>query len=144
MVKMVKLLVGTKGSGKSKKMIEMANGQVGDVKGHIIFIDDDNRNIYELHHNVRFINMEGYPVKNEGEFFGFLCGIVSNDFDIDTIYIDGLKNITQSSDESMIPYFNRLNKFGEKYSVKFVISLSGEPKDVSPELKDMVIEIEKE
>ena len=139
---MVKLLVGKKGAGKSKKMIKMANTEVGDVKGHIIFIDDDNRNIYELHHNVRFINMEGYPVKTECEFFGFLCGIVSNDFDIDTIYIDGLKNITQIKDEDMESYFTRLGKFGEKYSVKFVISVSGELETMSDAVKAMALEIE--
>ncbi len=90
---MIQILVGEKGEGKTKRLIDMSNeaGKLSD--GHIVFIDDDNRHMYDLHYNIRFVDTTGFVIEDQRIFFGFICGILSQDGDIEKIYIDGLNNI---------------------------------------------------
>ena len=90
---MIQILAGEKGEGKTKRLIDMANeaGKLSD--GHIVFIDDDSRHMYDLHYNIRFVDTTGFIMEDQRIFFGFICGILSQDRDIDKIYIDGLNNI---------------------------------------------------
>ena len=88
---MVKLLVGHKGSGKTKQMIDLANESVENSKGSIIFINKNHRLMYDLKYRIRVICMEDFEhVTNSDEYIGFLYGIISSDHDIETIYIDSI------------------------------------------------------
>ena len=89
---MIKIIAGEKGEGKTKKLIEMANEAAKTAKGHVVFIDDDNRHMYDLHYNIRFVKTN-YKMDDQRILFGFICGILSQDSDIEQIYIDGLHNI---------------------------------------------------
>ena len=93
MVKVVKMVTGGKGSGKSKRMIEMANELIDCGKGHVVYIDIDKRPMYDLQHQIRFTSMDDYPARGEKGFLGFLCGMIANDHDIEAIFIDGLLKI---------------------------------------------------
>ena len=88
---MVKVLVGNKGSGKTKKMIELANTAIEEAKGSIIFINKNTRLTYDLDYKIRVICMDDFiHITNEDEYIGFLFGIISSDNDIETIYLDGV------------------------------------------------------
>ena len=88
---MVKILIGHKGSGKTKRMIDLVNDQVQTAKGSIIFINKNSRLIYDLDYKIRVVCMEDFPhVTNEDEYIGFLFGIMSADNDIETIFLDGI------------------------------------------------------
>ncbi|MBR4861297.1 MAG: hypothetical protein IKU09_03755, partial [Firmicutes bacterium] len=88
---MVKLLVGHKGSGKTKKMIDLANEMVENSKGSTIFINKNQRLMYDLKYRIRVICMEDFEhVTNSDEYIGFLYGIISSDHDIETIFIDSI------------------------------------------------------
>ena len=88
---MVKLLVGHKGSGKTKQMIDLANESVETSKGSIIFINKNHRLMYDLKYRIRVICMEDFEhVTNSDEYIGFLYGIISSDHDIETIFIDSI------------------------------------------------------
>ena len=88
---MVKLLVGHKGKGKTKKMIELANCCVEETKGSTVFINKNSRLIYDLDYKIRVICMEDFVhITNEDEYIGFLFGIISSDNDIQTIFLDGI------------------------------------------------------
>lgn len=123
---MVKLIAGKKGSGKSKRIMKMANEAVEDSQGHMIFIDDDKRAIYDLKHDLRFVNMEEFPVETSDEFLGFLCGLISNDYDIEKIYIDGILNVVKMDIAQLSPWINKLNKIAEKNQIEFIVALSHE------------------
>jgi hypothetical protein len=98
---MIRLIYGKKGSGKSKKLLDMANGEVESAAGNIVYIDDNNRCIYDLNHEIRFINTSDYGIDNVDKLYGFVCGILSGDFDISSIYIDGLKKLIKKEDKDL-------------------------------------------
>jgi len=121
---MISLLIGSKGTGKTKKIIGLANEEVEKSKGNIIFVDDDKRHMYDLKHDLRFISMDEYPVNNMDEFFGFLCGIISNDYDINKIYIDGLLKVMDTSLNELPKLIGKLENMSNKYEIDFFMTIS--------------------
>ncbi len=90
---MIGVIFGEKGTGKTKQILEMANKSVLTAKGNTIFIDDDTSYIYDLSRKARFINASDYGISTPKMLYGFLCGLAASDFDLETIYIDGLLSI---------------------------------------------------
>lgn len=132
-------MAGEKGKGKTKNLIKMANEASKSSKGHVVFIDDDRRHIYDLDHQIRFIEANEFPIDNLNEFFGFICGIISEDFDIDHIFIDGLLKVANIDENMSSVLIDKLNELSEKFNIKFVISLSCKV-DILPEnLKDYLV-----
>jgi hypothetical protein len=121
---MVKLIAGKKGTGKSKEIVKLANDNVKLSKGNSIFIDDDKRAMYNLHHDVRFINLGEFPISQKSELLGFICGLVSNNYDIDNIYIDGILNCIKVDMEQLPAWFNKLSDISTAYNIDFTITLS--------------------
>ncbi len=121
---MISLLIGSKGTGKTKKIIGLANEEVKSAKGNIIFVDDDKRHMYDLKHDLRFISMDEYPIYNVDEFFGFLCGIISNDYDINKIYIDGLLKVMKTDCNELPSLVSKLEKISTKYEIDFFMTIS--------------------
>ncbi|MCL2322626.1 MAG: hypothetical protein FWC47_11060 [Oscillospiraceae bacterium] len=120
---MVHLILGERGSGKSKKIIEMANNQVENCTGDIVFIDDDKRPIHELHRNIRFVTTSDYRITSSTIFYGFLCGIMSQNYDIQFIFIDGVSNIIEQENlGDMKDLFLNLKEIAEKWNIEFYIS----------------------
>jgi hypothetical protein len=124
---MVKLLVGHKGSGKTKTMIELANTQVEDSKGSIIFINKNSRLIYDLDYRIRVICMEDFVhITNEDEYVGFLFGIISSNSDIETIYLDGIMRHADFSLEGLPQFLEKIKVISKDYGIDFIISVSAE------------------
>lgn len=136
---MVKLIAGKKGTGKSKKLIKMANEEVKAASGNVIYIDDDKRHMYDLDHSLRFINMEDYPVETPNEFFGFLCGLISNDYDIETIYIDGIMNVMDAKVEEIPKWTDRVRAIGEEHDIKFYLTWSYAIDELPAEFDDILM-----
>jgi hypothetical protein len=106
---MIRLIYGKKGSGKSKKLLDMANADVDNASGNIVYIDDNNRCIYDLKHEIRFINTADYGIDNADKLYGFVCGILSGNFDISSIYIDGLKKFIKKEDKDLEELLSRFD-----------------------------------
>ena len=124
---MVRLVVGTKGTGKTKKMIEMANHRAENSKGNIVFINKDHRLMYDLNHNIRVITMDDYEgITNPDEYIGFLYGIISSDHDIELIFIDSLLKHADINAEDVPRFLDRLRSLSEKYEKEFIVSISME------------------
>ena len=96
---MIHLIYGKKGSGKSKKLLDIANAEVSNASGNIVYVDDNTRCMYDLKHEIRFINTTDYGINTAQKLYGFICGILSGDFDISTIYIDGIKKMVKDDEE---------------------------------------------
>lgn len=136
---MVKFFIGEKGEGKTKKLIEMANDTIKDSHGHTVFIDADNRHMYDLHYDIRFVETSDFPLSNYRELIGFIFGILSQDSDIEIVFVDGLYNIVENiSREDLIKLAIKLKSISEKYSIEFIISANISDDDVPVEIKDMV------
>jgi hypothetical protein len=137
---MVQILAGEKGEGKTKRLIEMANTALKDLDGHVVYIDDDNRHIYDLHYDIRFVEVKEFPIANYGEFIGFIYGIFSQDRDIQKVFIDGIyKVIAKLDNDDLIKLVAKLKELSEKYKVDFVIAANTNPADLPSEINDVLI-----
>lgn len=136
---MIKLITGGKGTGKTKKMIDMANQLVNNGKGNVVFLDDDNRHMYDLKHAIRFISLHEYPVNDEKSFLGFLCGVIAEDHDIEVIFIDGLLKIADVSIDNVSKIIDQIETLSQNHSVDFIVSLHCEPSNLPHELKEYTV-----
>ncbi len=137
---MIQILIGEKGEGKTKRLIDMANeaGKLSD--GHIVFIDDDNRHMYDLHYNIRFVDTTGFKMEDQRIFFGFICGILSQDGDIEKIYIDGLNNIVEyMTDDDLFSFINELERLSGKANVDFIMTISRDKNTIPEAIKSYLI-----
>lgn len=128
---MVKLLIGHKGAGKTKQMIALANDQVEHSDGSIIFINKNERLMYDLKYRIRVVCMEDFEhVTNSDEYIGFLYGIISSDHDIETIYIDSILKHADFSLGDLPEFLGRLHNISKNYGMDFVVSLSADKEEM--------------
>ena len=124
---MVKLIVGHKGSGKTKKMIDMANSSLDTVNGSIVFINKNSRLIYDLDYKIRVVCMEDFPhITNEDEYIGFLFGVMSSDNDIETIFLDGIMRHRDFALEILPSFIEKIKVISKESGIDFVLSVSAE------------------
>ena len=128
---MVKLLIGHKGAGKTKLMVEMANDEIERSNGSVIFINKNSRLMYDLKYRIRVVCMEDFEhITNSDEYIGFIYGIISSDHDIETIYIDSILKHTDVSLGDMPEFLSRLKNISKNYGMDFVVSLSAEQEEM--------------
>lgn len=122
---MVKLLIGHKGSGKTKKMVDMANTSLDKVKGSVVFINKNQRLMYDLKYQIRVVCMEDFKhITNIDEYIGFLYGIISQDHDIEIIFIDSILRHADVKLEDLEEFLSRLDSISKRYDLDFVVSIS--------------------
>jgi len=122
---MIEIICGEKGKGKTKKLLEKVNHTVSTVTGSVVYLDKSQKHMYELNNKVRLINVVDYPITNCDEFLGFICGIVSQDHDLEEMYLDSFLTIASvETDDEICHAIQKLDIISEKYNVKFVLSVS--------------------
>lgn len=137
---MVQLIVGKKGKGKTKIILDMVNKEVSAVSGNIVYLDKGNDHMYELNNKVRLINVKDYGVANADEFVGFVRGIVSQDHDLEQIYFDGFMKIscTEGTDQ-VEEVINKLDSISDTYGFKVIASISFDEAELPESLKSKVV-----
>ena len=141
---MIQIILGDKGSGKTKRLIDLVNESLKSEHGDIIFIDDDKRYMYDLRHEIRFVDASEYPVGHKctaNEMLGFLCGILSTNFDITLIAMDAFKKLVRTplEDEEMKSFFEKLEMLSERSKCNFLISVSAAEDSVPEYISKYVI-----
>ena len=137
---MVKILAGEKGEGKTKRMIDMANAAGKEAKGNIVFVDDDNSHMYDLHYSVRFVETLKFIMEDPQVFRGFVCGILSQNSDIETIYIDGLNHIMDRiSDADFTAFIQELDKTSKEAEMDMVMIISRKTDALPAEVQQYLI-----
>ena len=135
---MVKFIVGEKGTGKSKKLVALANETAKTTEGSLVFIDDNRVPSLSLDKSIRLVVSSGYNISNYQEFLGFICGILSQNNDIVEIFIDGLGNIIKNiSDVDLINFANKLTTTSKENNVNFIITINKSHDAFPPELSSM-------
>lgn len=124
---MIEIIAGENGKGKTKHLLDRVTEAVKTVPGNIVFLDKSQKHMYELHNRVRLINVADYPINNCDEFMGFICGIASQDNDLEEMYLDSFLTIANLTLEDLTPAIEKLDVISEKYGIKFVLSVSGNP-----------------
>ena len=122
---MVQLIVGVKGEGKTKKMLEHVHNILASTDGNVVYLDKSTQNMH-------LINVTEYPIQNTDQFIGFVCGICSQDYDLQEIYLDGFLKIAKLEGQDISSTLSQLNQISEQFHVNMVLSVSM-AKDQIPE-----------
>ena len=136
---MVKVLYGEKGTGKTKILIETANRLASQDLGDVVFIDDSNQLMYDLKREVRFVNINDFPIKTDTALSGFICGAISQNFDIKAICIDGLAYILKQGVESLDGVLSSFKHISESLNIDFYISINGKKESMPEFIKEYLV-----
>ena len=127
---MIKVVYGAKGTGKTKIMIDAANATVAVAKGHMIFITDSKRGMYDLEREVRFIDTSDYDIAGEAALCGFIKGVIAGNNDNEYVYIDGVVRIAGKPVQEMAAFFYMLEKVAKESGVTITVSVSAEKEEL--------------
>ena len=136
---MVQFIVGEKGKGKTKQLLDKVNSEIKAISGSIVYLDKSSKHMYELNNKVRLIDVSQYMIENSDEFIGFICGILSQDHDLQQMYFDSFLKISVLEGKDMTDTIRKLEKISEAFKVDFVLSVSVNEKDLPEEYKSKVI-----
>ena len=121
---MVSLIVGQKGKGKTKELLDRVNADVKNVSGNIVYLDKDTAHMYELNNKIRLINVSEFDISSSDQFYGFVAGIISQNHDIQEVFIDSYAKISQQVDKDITENVEKLAALSDKYKVDMVLSVS--------------------
>lgn len=137
---MVQLIVGKKGKGKTKIILDMVNKEIATASGNIVYLDKSNDHMYELNNKVRLINVKDYGVSNADEFIGFIRGIVSQDHDLEHIYLDGFLKISCLDETDRVEeVLTKLDRISDTYGFKIIASVSIDEAELPESLKSKIV-----
>ena len=136
---MVQLIVGKKGKGKTKQLLDKVNSEVKDIAGSIAYLDKSTKHMYELNNKVRLIDVSRYMIENESEFLGFVCGIISQDHDLEQMYFDSFLKIAALEDKDISAVVEKLERMSDFFQVDFILSVSRDDSELPESVKDKII-----
>ncbi len=127
---MIQIIAGLQGAGKTRSLIDLANQEAKTTKGHLVYVDADSSHILQLNHDIRLIKTDEYPLVKPEEFFGFVCGVLSQDYDIVTVYVDGLLKNAKTDISKAGGLIEKICAVSEHTGVNFIISVCCDPADL--------------
>lgn len=136
---MVQIIAGRKGKGKTKFLLDKANEAVKESRGSIVYLDKSSKHMYELNTKVRLINVSSYPVRSYNAFIGFLCGMLSQDHDLEQIYLDSFLKLAHLEGKDIAEAIDELSALSEEYKVTFVLSVSQDEAELPENAKDKIV-----
>ncbi|WP_313132260.1 twitching motility protein PilT [Anaerocolumna sp.] len=135
---MIQIIAGEKGKGKTKILIEKANNAVKEAKGSIVYLDKSNKHMYELSNKIRLINVKSYCIDNYSEFLGFICGLISQDHDLEHIFLDSFLKVANIDNSDLLPTLEKLEHISNEFNIDFILSLSRDEIDLPEPAKKFV------
>ena len=139
---MVRLIVGNKGKGKTTEILAKANEAIKEATGSVVYLDKSSKHMYDLHRNIRLIDVSRFPITNSEQFVGFVCGIISQDHDLQEMYLDGFLKCTKLSEEDVDEInatISELDAVSTAFNIDFYISASIDVETLVPALKERVV-----
>ena len=137
-MRMVQLIVGNKGKGKTKFLLEKVNNDVKEAVGSVVYLDKSPKHMYELNNKVRLIDVSDYMIENTDGFLGFVSGIISQDHDLQQMYFDSFLKIAKAEAKDMASVVEKLDKISSKFGVDFVVSVSADEEDLPEAVKSNI------
>lgn len=136
---MIQIIAGKKGKGKTKQLLDKVNSEIKSAHGNIVYLDKSSKHMYELNNKVRLIDTSEFGLSNNEAFIGFICGIISQDHDLEQMYLDSFLKIAKLEDSDITETIDQLDAIGSKYGVTFVISISLDEHELPENAKSKVI-----
>ena len=136
---MIQIISGVKGKGKTKFLLQKVNDAVKTATGNIVYLDKNNKHMYELSNKVRQINVKDFPIDDYDAFLGFICGLISQDHDLEAMYLDSFLTIACVSDEYIGYVLTQLDKISTAFDTDFVLSISEDANNLPDEFRENII-----
>ena len=136
---MVQLIAGNKGKGKTKHLLDKVNAEVKTASGNITYLDKSAKHMFELNNKVRLINVSDYFIANSDEFLGFICGILSQDHDLQQMYFDSFLKIACLEGKDISPVITKLENIGDAFGVDFILSISLDESELPADMKSKIV-----
>lgn len=137
---MVQLIVGKKGKGKTKHLLDQVNESVKNANGNIVYLDKSSKHMYELNNKIRLIDVSNFPLKNSDEFIGFICGIISQDHDLEQMYLDSFLKLAhfEEDKEGLADCIAQLENISKLFKTDFILSVSLDKEELPEALQDKI------
>ena len=136
---MVQIIAGNKGKGKTKILLDKANNTVAEAKGSCVYLDKSNKHMHELSKQIRLINLFDYPIRSYNAFIGFICGILSQDYDKAYFFLDSFLKLSHLEGQDISAAIDELASLSETYKVTFVLSVSMDESQLPENAKKYLI-----
>ncbi len=136
---MVKLVVGAKGKGKTKYLLDNANEEAKNSDGLVIYLDKNAKHMFELDRNIRLINVLEYPVSNLEVLMGFVCGLISGNNDIEAVYFDSFLTLANAEEADVNDIIDKMIILAKKLGVDFIVSISLDESEISERFKEFIV-----
>ncbi|MCH5254226.1 MAG: twitching motility protein PilT [Lachnospiraceae bacterium] len=136
---MVQLIVGREGKGKTKQLLDKVNAEVKDVAGNVVYLDKGTKHMFELNNRIRLINVTDYMISNSDGFLGFICGIISQDHDVQQMYFDNFLKIACLQNGDIEDTIEKLETISKEFNIDFVLSISLDEHELPENIKSKVI-----
>ncbi len=135
---MIQLIVGDKGKGKTRYLLDKVNSEIKNILGSICYLDKSSKHMYELNNKIRLISVPDYFISDADEFVGFVSGIISQDHDLEQMYFDSFLDIAHLRGQDITPVISKLKKLSDAFHVDFVLSIALDETDLPEDLRSMV------
>ncbi len=136
---MVQIIAGKKGKGKTKHLLDKANAVIKEAEGSIVYLDKSSKHMYELNNKIRLINVKGFDITDSSGFIGFICGIISQDHDLEIMFLDSFLKLACLEGQDISETIAELEAIGQKFHVTFVLSVSMDADELPENAKKDVI-----
>ena len=133
---MVKLIIGNKGSGKTKRLIELVNGAVEKTNGNVVCIEKERLLTYDVNYSARLVETDHYKVSGYDAFYGFLCGIVAGDHDITDILVDATLKIGGRDYEALANFLENVAELSKMAEQDITFTISCDESDLPARIFD--------
>ena len=135
---MIQLILGEKGKGKTKILLDKVNSEIKSAHGSIVYLDKSTKHMYELNNKVRLIDVSSFALRSSGEFVGFIYGILSQDHDLEIMFLDSFLKLACLEGQDITETVNALEQIGEKFHVTFVLSVSRDADALPDSMKEKI------
>lgn len=139
---MIQLIVGNEGKGKTGKLLEKANHEITTVNGTIAYLDKNKKHMYELNNKIRLVDVSEFSFATTDEFYGFVCGIISTDHDLEQLYFDNFLKIASAKKEDILTVLDKFADLSNKMNVMLCMSIAMDESDIPEKYRaDIIISL---
>ena len=121
---MLKVIVGEKGTGKTKALLQGVHKAVEIDHGSVVFVNNGNRHIYDLNYKIRLVDSSDFNLTDYSELYGLIAGIVSQDFDTSHVFVDSITKIATGSEDELVKFLEKLDALSAKYNIESTVTIS--------------------
>lgn len=136
---MIQIIAGEKGKGKTKHLIDRVNKTVSSSTGNIVFLDKSTKHMYEINNKIRLIDVSDYPYNTNEGFIGFLYGLISQDHDIEDMFIDSFLKVANVTDDNISNTIEQISNISKQYNINFTLSVSQNEDKLPDDVKNYVV-----